>query len=65
MMAIKRYPYTPTLFDGGKFARRYSIDSLKGDFFADSQFVYLRDGLILPDDPPIFEAPDPLGPTII
>ena len=61
-MASKRFPIQP--FSGRKFAARYGLDPLHPDFWADEQFLYLRDGLILPDDPPIFEPPDPPGPTL-
>ena len=55
-------PYKmPPQFDGGKFARRYGLDSLK-DFFARDGFLHLGEGVVLPDDPPIFEAPDPPRP---
>ena len=54
----------PPIFDGGKFALRYGIDSLAGAFWADETMLYLRDGLMLPDDPPIFELPDPPKPSI-
>lgn len=58
---MKKYP-RPVQFDGAKFGARYGIDSLAGDFWMDRDFLYLRDGLVLPDDPPIFEAPDPPKP---
>jgi len=58
---IKQYP-KPSEFDGHKFAVRYGLDGLY-DFWADQTTLYLRDGLILPDDPPIFEPPDPPTPT--
>ncbi len=57
---MKSYPYIPTKFDGSKFEKRYGISGLNGDFWADSKFIYIRDGLVLPDDPPVFEAPDSL-----
>lgn len=56
---IKQYP-KPKSFDGGKFTARYNLGEF--DFWADKDFIYLRDGLVLPDDPPIFEAPDPPKP---
>lgn len=47
-------------FDGAKFAQKYGLE--QEDFYAvyeDGQmFVIIRDGITLPDDPPIFEAPD-------
>jgi hypothetical protein len=52
------YPYTPGQFSGKKFAVRYGLDAEAGDFWADGQFVYVREGITLPDNPPIFEEPD-------
>lgn len=53
------YP-KPEQFDGGKFAVRYGLNPRANDFWDDGRGnIVLRDGLILPDDPPIFEAPDP------
>jgi hypothetical protein len=46
-------------FSGVKFAARYNLDAVAGDFWADDQFIYLREGVTLLDDPPIFELPDP------
>lgn len=52
----------PVEFDGGKFSRRYGLDTLKGEFFADGHgSLWVPDNL--PDDPPIFEAPDPFIPV--
>ena len=47
----------PASFDGAKFASRYKLDPFK-DFYDDGlgNLVVLKE---LPDDPPIFEAPDP------
>ena len=59
---MKQYPYNPGTFDGTKFAKKYKLKSGLSpdrDFWADSTFIYLRDGLVLPDDPPVFEAPSP------
>lgn len=58
---MKSYPM-PVQFDGAKFAARYSLNSLK-DFWSDGQFIYVPDNL--PDDPPIFEAPNAPGPTLV
>lgn len=67
---MKRYS-RPAQFDGDKFAARYNLNSLKGDFWADPNFIYLKDGIVLLNDPPIFESkswlvyawtsPDPPG----
>jgi hypothetical protein len=46
----------PPQFDGAKFALRYGLDSLS-DFWSDGEFLHVPDNL--PDDPPIFEPPDP------
>lgn len=54
----------PALFDGTKFAVRYKLNSLRMDFWADEKWVYLRDGITLPDNPPIFEAPDAPPPPL-
>ena len=55
------------MFDGGKFAARYSLSSPKGDFWVEvisgQSTLFLADGVILPDNPPIFDPPDP--PEII
>jgi hypothetical protein len=60
---MKLYP-KPTQFDGRKFAIRYNLDPFAGDFgatFVDGkEMIYVRP--TLPDDPPIFEAPDPKVP---
>ena len=53
---MKRYSLPPQ-FDGEKFSARYGLNAVAGDFFVDG------DGMLcvpdnLPDDPPIFEAPD-------
>jgi len=58
---MKTYPM-PINFDGAKFATRYGLNALAGDFWSDGESLHVPDGL--PDDPPIFEAPDPLLPTI-
>lgn len=50
----------PPIWDAKKFAARYGLDFNK-DFYvdADGQLVVFP---TLPDDPPIFEAPDPFVP---
>lgn len=58
---MKQYPM-PKEFDGGKFASRYGLSTLRGDFWSDGIWLYVPDNL--PDDPPIFEPPDPLGPGL-
>jgi len=57
-------PWTISIagFDGQKFATRYGLDSLR-DFFcqpidATTQRLFLRQGVTIPDDPPIIDAPD-------
>lgn len=52
---MKSYPM-PAQFDGAKFAARYGLDPFKKEFWSDSTNLYVPDNL--PDDPPIFEAPD-------
>ena len=58
---MKTYPM-PTNFDGAKFALRYGLSLVKipPDFWSSSGLLYVPDNL--PDDPPIFEAPDPIIP---
>lgn len=53
---VNKYP-RPVQFDGAKFARRYKLDSLKGEFWADENFIYVT--VPLPDDPPIMALSDP------
>ncbi len=53
---MKTYPM-PKDFSGTKFAARYGLDPLKPDFWSDGKLLYVPDNL--PDDPPIFEPPDP------
>lgn len=50
-------------FSGRKFAARYGLDPLSGAFWATETHLFLRDDVILPDKPPIFEPSDPPGPT--
>jgi len=52
---MKTYPM-PNVFDGAKFAVRYGLSAIHGDFWSDGVLLHVPDGL--PDDPPIFEAPD-------
>lgn len=60
-MAEKIYPVPAEQFDGAKFKTRYSLTQKQ--FYAKSinnlNHVVLRDGVNLPDDPPIFDPPDP------
>lgn len=54
-----------TPFDGAKFAARYKLKPViigkVPDFWIDGEgFLNIRDDIKLPDDPPIFEAPDPM-----
>ena len=55
----------PQDFDGAKFAARYGLSGIDGDFgvtFVDGvEVVYVKDAFIhlITDDPPIFEPPDP------
>jgi len=61
------YPINPPPFDGGKFSTRYSLNSARGDFWAEvlagQSTLFIKDGITLPDNPPIFDPPDP--PEII
>lgn len=53
----------PRQFDGAKFAARYGLqvpERGQPDFYELNGRIYLREGLTLPDNPPIFEAPDPV-----
>jgi len=50
----------PTLFDGAKFALRYDLNSTR-DFWVSGGYIFVPDNL--PDDPPIFEPPDPFVPV--
>lgn len=57
----RRYPVTAGQFDGAKFVARYKLNPL-GDFWAVQEngqtFIVIRDGVVIPDDPPIFDPPD-------
>ncbi len=61
LSASKQHQVDPSAFDGTKFAQRYGLDS-QSDFKAvyenGQMFIVLREGLTLPDDPPVFDAPD-------
>ena len=54
-MGFKNYPL-PTQFDGGKFAARYKLDPMRGDFSVSDGMLHVVD--TVPDDPPIFDPPD-------
>ena len=61
-MAFKQYPM-PTVFSSIKFAARYGLSAINGDFFVDGKgMLNVPDNLR--DDPPIFELPDPPQPSI-
>ena len=49
-------------FDGAKFAARYSLDPHK-DFWTEGSNLILRDGVSLPDNPPIQETAD--SPVVV
>ncbi len=53
-------------FDGAKFAKRYGLNSFRGDFSMNGNVLTVKDESKITDDPPIFEAPDPFvaKPTI-
>src|SRR5690348_8393010 len=53
---MKRYPLIPN-FSGAKFAARYGLNALLGDFFVDVE-RQLNVPHTLPDDPPIQEVSD-------
>jgi hypothetical protein len=58
---MRSYPM-PEEFDGVKFATRYGLDPESGAFWSDGKQLFVPD--TLPDDPPIFEPPDPPQPRI-
>lgn len=66
---MKTWP-KPADFDGEKFAMRYGLSAIDGDFgvtFADGvEMVYVKDRFLrrITDNPPIFEAPDPPKPLL-
>ena len=47
----------PLIWDAGKFATRYGLNPIRGDFYVDGdgRLVVFP---VLPDNPPIFDAPD-------
>lgn len=46
-------------FDGAKFAQRYGLDAIEGEFFIRDGVLYYPDDL--PDEP-VLEPPDPPDP---
>ena len=50
-------------FDGEKFAARYGLDAVNGDFSMNGNVLTVIPDHLVTDDPPIFEPPDPPGPT--
>lgn len=55
---MKRFVIDPAQFDGAKFAERYGLDAMRGDFWARQEGAELA--LYTPDtvpDLPVFEAP--------
>jgi hypothetical protein len=55
---MKTFPIPGGIFDGEKFAIRYSLDPLRGDFWCDGQ-----GNIMVPDSfvgTPIFDMPDPI-----
>ena len=52
----QQFSINPATFDGGKFITRYTLT--KKDFWVSGSTLFLRDGVTLPDNPPIFDAPD-------
>ena len=57
-----KWSYDPKAFDGTKFKARYDLTN--EDFWADSESICVREGIVLPDDPPIFDAPTPRDPEL-
>jgi hypothetical protein len=53
----------PSIWDARKFALRYGLNSLGNDFYVNSEGKLVVFPT-LPDDPPVFEPPDPLGPGL-
>lgn len=54
---MKAYPLAGP-FDGAKLAARYGLKTTDGSFFIGGDgLIHVPDNL--PDDPPVFEAPDP------
>jgi hypothetical protein len=56
----------PNNFSGAKFSTRYSLQAIgpQPDFWVISGELFMREGIVLPDDPPIFEPPDPPRPSV-
>lgn len=50
----------PVLFDGSKFKKRYGLTN--DELWEEGGFIVCKKNL--PDEPPIFEAPDPKKPPI-
>jgi len=50
-------------FDGAKFAARYGLNSLAGDFSMAGNVLSVRPDFKVTDDPPIFDPPDPFVPV--
>ena len=48
----------PLVWDAAKFAMRYGLDAIHGEFYVNGEGKLVVFPT-LPDDPPIFEAPDP------
>jgi len=50
-------------FDGEKFAARYGLDAVNGDFSMNGNVLTVKPDHLVTDDPPIFEPPDLLVPV--
>lgn len=58
MMADTIYD-KPAQFDGEKFATRYGLSVVNMDFWDDGKgHIVVKDGITIPDNPPIWEGPD-------
>jgi hypothetical protein len=60
---MRRYKINPKDFDGTKFATRYGLNALAGDFWMATEsngesYLYLRSGISIISDPPVFEPPN-------
>lgn len=55
----RSWPLSVVNFSGRKFATRYGLVALDGDFWISGKLLYVKDGVVLPDDPPIMEISDP------
>jgi hypothetical protein len=53
--------YGTTVFDAHKFHARYGISENDYDYIYlnGEHSIRLHEGVILPDDPPVFDPPDP------